>query len=195
MKKVKILLGLILVLSGCSIQPTQYNLSASGDFPEIEKKQDIPDIEVVDFKYEPNIKISQNTVSMRGCWSCGSDDSTPGFVYTTPIKDIIKGEVEKALKEVINPKILSSCQLGATVHTVSWNSLNGDTTADMTFMLMKDEQIKFIKRTRGFYDRGVFELGLKGDMYTMASRNAVSLLVNDNGFLKEVEKNCTVSSL
>jgi hypothetical protein len=195
MKKVLMLLGLVLVLSGCSAQPMKYDLSASGDFPVIEKRQDIPKMEVVDFKYEPNINISQNTTSALGCFSCGADGDTPFFVYTLPVKDIIKGEVEKALKEVINPTMLSSCQLGATVHLVAWNKLDGDTTVDMTFMLMKEEQIKLIKRTRGFYDRGVLELGLKGALFTMASRNAVSLLVTDNDFLNEVEKSCTVSSL
>lgn len=195
MKKVIMLLGLVLVISGCSVQPMKYDLSASGDFPAIEKRQGIPNIELADFKYEPNIKISQNTTSMLGCLVCSADGDTAGFVYTAPIKDIIKGEVEKALKEVINPKVLSSCQLSATVHLVAWNMFDGDTTVDMTFMLMKEEQIKFIKRARGFYDRGVLELRLKGEVFTMASRNAVSLLVTDNDFLNEVDKSCTVASL
>ena len=189
------LLALVLVISGCSIQPTQYDLSASGDFTAIEKKQDIPKMELVDFKYEPHIKISQNTTSGLGCVVCQSDGSTAGIVYTTPINEIVKAEIEKALKEVTTPTALSSCQLGATIHTAAWNVLDGEKTLDMTFMLMKEDQIKFIKRVRGTYYGGIFGRTNFNRIFVNASRNAVSLLVTDNDFLNEIDKSCTVSSL
>jgi hypothetical protein len=195
MKKVLMLLGLVLVISGCSIQPTQYDLSASGDFTAIEKKQDIPKMEVVNFKYEPHIKISQNTISAFGCIPCQADGSTAGIVYTTPINEIVKAEVEKALKEVTTPTVLSSCQLGATIHTAAWNVWDGETTLDMTFMLIKEDQIKFFKRIRGSYDGGIFGGPDFNRVFVNASRKAVSLLVTNNDFLNEVDKSCTVSSL
>ena len=189
------LLGLVLVLSGCSIPPMQYNLPASGDFPEIEKKQNIPDIEVVDFKYEPPIKISQHTISLINCYWCQADGSTQGTVFAKPLDEIIQAELSNALEEVVISNQESSCSLAGTLHLAGWDYMNGDTTLDMTLVLMKEEQIKFVKRVRGFNDRGFFEFSNQGGLFTLATRNAVSLLVTDNDFLNEVEKSCTVSSL
>ncbi len=187
----KVILSTVLILSGCAVHPQDYDLSTSGTYPPIKSKKNISNLEVVEFKYEPHINLSQNAISHLGCLPCQSDGSTSGVVFTSPINEIVQSEVENALQEVIVPTANSSCKLSATIHMAAWDVMDGDSIVDLTYMLMQDDQIKFIKRIRGHYDSGIFELHSIDRFLANASRKSVGLLVNNNEFLGAVSKNCS----
>ncbi|MDF1628708.1 MAG: hypothetical protein P1U78_02830 [Alcanivoracaceae bacterium] len=189
MKKLFVPMAL-LVLSGCAVKPQSYDLSTANKLAPIATKENIPSIFVSDFKYEPNVRISQNTISQFGCLLCKSDGSSLGFVFEEPVGKIIQAEVRSALAEVIIPTSKTSCELGATIHLVAWDSWDGDTTVDLTFILSSSGQIKFIKRIRGHHESGIFEIHKVNRMLAKASRNSVEKLVTNDEFLKELSTNC-----
>jgi hypothetical protein len=184
----KLLLPIVIILSGCSVQPQLYDLSTSGSFPPIQTKQNIANIEVVDFKYEPHVRISQNTISHLGCLPCQSDGSTPGIVFTNTIHEIVQTEVESALKEVMLPSLSSSCKLSATIHMAAFDVMDGDSIVDLTYTLIKKDQITFIKQIRGHYDSSLFEINKIDRFLAKASRKSAGLLVTNNDFLDEIKK-------
>lgn len=185
------LLPIVLIISGCAVKPRNYDLSTSSILPPIAIKQNISSIIVSDFKYEPNVRISQNTISSLGCLPCQSDGGTAGFVFDEPINKIVQTEVKAALKEVMIPSSKSSCVLNATIHLAAWDVMDGDSTVDLTYVLSSSEQIKFIKRVRGYYDASLFELQKTNRILAKASRNSVEKLVTDDEFLKIVNINCS----
>ncbi|PNI06177.1 hypothetical protein C1N32_04040 [Vibrio diazotrophicus] len=190
MKFVWILLAL--VLTGCATKPLPYDMQTSDNsYEPIKVKKNLSNLELGDFEYKPNIKISSHTTSQVGCVFCNSDGSSAGFVYAEPVSEIIKVEVQNALNEVTIPSNQNVCKLSATIHLVAWDSLDGDTTVDMTYKLMKEEQIKFIRRIRTDYDNGIFELVPLKRLFATAARENVSTLVNDNEFIEQVETICT----
>lgn len=183
-------LPLCFVLSGCSVQPQYYDLSTSGMFDPVQSKQNISNVEIMDFRYEPHVRISQNTISHLGCLSCQSDGSTPGFVFSSTISQIVQAEVKNAFQEVILPTQNTQCKLSATIHMAAWDVIDGDSIVDLTYTLIKDDQIKYIKRVRGHHDSALFE-GNKIDRFlAKASRNSVSVLLTEDGFLNEINNSC-----
>jgi len=186
-----ILVFMILVLSGCAVKPQVYDLSTSGIYKPIVSKQNLPNILITDFKYEPSINISQNTISHFGCIPCQSDGSTPGIVFSDPINKIILAEVKSAFKEVIVPTAKSSCSLSATIHLAAWNGMNGDSTVDLTYMLSNSDQIKYIKRIRGTYDNSFFEINKINRFLAKATRKTVEELITNDEFLNEISTVCS----
>ncbi|PNH91336.1 hypothetical protein [Vibrio diazotrophicus] len=190
MKFVWILLAL--VLTGCATKPLPYDMQTSDNsYEPIKVKKNLSNLELGDFEYKPNIKISAHTTSFFGCLPCQSDGSTVGFVFAEPVSEIIKAEVKNALNEVTIPSGENSCQLSATVHLVAWDTLDGDTTVDLTYKLMKEQEIKFIRRIRTDYDNGLFSVNKIDRFFAKATRENVSTLVNDNEFIEQVETICT----
>lgn len=187
----KLLLPIVIALSGCSVQPQYYDLSTSAAYPPIQIKQNITNLEVVNFKYDPHVRISQNTISHLGCLPCQSDGSTPGIVFANTIPEIVQTEVESALKEVMLPAPNSSCKLSATIHMAAYDVMDGDSIVDLTYTLTKKDQITFIKRIRGHYDSSLFEINKIDRFLAKASRISAGLLVTNNAFLDEIKKNCT----
>jgi hypothetical protein len=186
----RFLLPIVLMISGCAVKPQIYDLSTSSILPPIVTKQNIPNIVVSDFKYEPNIRISQNTISFLGCLACQSDGGTPGFLFEEPVGKIVQTEVKAALKEVMLPTSKSSCVLNATIHLAAWNLMDGDSTVDLTYILLSSNQVKFIKRVRGYHDASLFELNKIDRILAKASRSSVEKLITDDEFLKTVGINC-----
>jgi hypothetical protein len=182
---------LALVLSGCAVQPQIYDLSTSGAFPPIQTKQNITNLEVEDFKYEPHVSISQNTISHLGCLPCQADGSSAGIVFASPISEIVQSEVKNALNEVIIPTTNPECKLGATIHMAAWDVMDGDSIVDITYSLTKKDQIKFIKRVRGHHDSGLFEQHKIERFLAKASRKSAGLLVTNNEFLRALQNYCT----
>jgi hypothetical protein len=187
----KLFFPLVLIVSGCAVQPQHYDLSTSGAFPPIQTKQNITNLEVSAFKYEPHVRISQNTISHLGCLPCQADGSTPGLVFASPINEIVQAEVTNALDEVIIPTANPECKLGATIHMAAWDVMDGDSIVDITYTLTKQDQIKFIKRVRGHHDSGLFEINKIERFLAKASRQSAGLLVTNNEFLQELKNNCT----
>lgn len=182
---------LVLVVSGCAVQPQIYDLSTSGAFPPIQTKQNITNLEVENFKYEPHVSISQNTISHLGCLPCQADGSTAGLVFASPISEIVQSEVKNALNEVIIPTTTPECKLGATIHMAAWDVMDGDSIVDITYSLSKQNQIQFIKRVRGHHDSGLFEQNKIERFLAKASRNSAGLLVTNNEFLRALQNHCT----
>lgn len=188
----KLFLPLIALLSGCAVQPQHYDLSTSGTYEPIQSRQNLPNLEIVDFKYEPHVRISQNSMSQLGCLPCQSDGSTPGVVFSNTIAEIVQSEVSNALKEVMLPSQQTQCQLSATIHMAGWDAINGDSIVDLTYTLLKEGDIKSIKRIRGYHDNGMFETNRLDRFLAKASRKSVSMLLTDSGFLQELNKQCPV---
>jgi hypothetical protein len=186
----KLLIFVMLALSGCAVKPQMYDLSTSRTFKPIVTKQNLPNIEITDFKYEPNIRISQNTISHLGCLPCQSDGSTPGLLFADSINKIVQVEVKSAFKEFVLPTSKSSCTLNATIHLAAWDVMDGDTIVDLTYVLSKSDQVKFIKRIRGHYDNGLFESFKFDRILAKASRKSVEELVVNDDFLNEVNSTC-----
>ena len=145
----KLFLPLIALLSGCAVQPQHYDLSTSGTYEPIQSRQNVSNLEITDFKYEPHVRISQNTVSHLGCLPCQSDGSTPGLVFSSTVAEIVQAEVKNAFQEVMLPSQETQCKLSATIHMAAWDVMNGDSIVDLTYALIKDGDIKSIKRIRG----------------------------------------------
>ena len=181
---------IFLLLSGCASSPQEYDMSTSSILPPIITKQKIPNILISDFKYEPSISINQNTISNIGCLPCHSDGSTPGFVYAKPINEIVETEVKGAFKEVIIPSNTSQCKLSATIHLVAFNSMNGDSVVDLTYILSSSNKIKLIKRIRGEQGGGLLEINKIDRLLAKASRSSVEKLVTNTEFLNEIQKSC-----
>ena len=186
----KMFLPLILTLAGCAVQPQHYDLSTSSTFEPIQSKQNISNLEIVDFKYEPHVRISQNTMSQLGCLPCQSDGSTPGMVFTNTIAEIVQSEVSNALQEVLLTSQQAQCQLSATIHLAGWDAINGDSIVDLTYTLIKDGNIKSIKRIRGHHDNGLFETNRIDRFLAKASRKSVSILLTDSSFLQDLNSQC-----
>ncbi|MGI2138758.1 hypothetical protein [Shewanella baltica] len=186
----KLFLPLILIASGCAVQPQNYDLSTSGSFPPIKTKQNITNLEISTFKYEPHVSISQNTISHLGCLPCQADGSSAGLVFSTPINEIVQAEVKNALDEVIIPSVNPECKLGATIHMAAWDVMDGDTIVDITYTLTKFDQIKYIKRIRGHHDSALFETNKIDRFLAKASRKSAELLVTNNEFFREWQSNC-----
>lgn len=186
----KLFFPLVLVVSGCAIQPQQYDLNTSGIYPPIRTKQNITNLEIGNFKYEPHVSISQNTISQLGCLPCQADGSTAGIVFASPIREIVQAEVKNALNEVVIPSPNPECKLGATIHMAAWDVMDGDSIVDITYIITKQNQIKFIKRIKGHYDNGFFERYRIERFLAKASRISVELLVTNNDFLLELETHC-----
>ena len=189
-KMIFIIFTVIFILSGCAVKPTPYDLTMSSTLPPITTKKNIPNIKVGDFKYEPNIRISQNIISHLGCIPCQSDGSTPGFLFEQSVSQIITAEVKSVLDEVIIPTSKSSCTLNATIHLAAFDVMDGDTTVDLTYTLSESQNIKFIKRIRGHHDASLFEFQKVNRILSKASRNSVEQLVTNDEFLKAVNLNC-----
>ena len=187
----KLFFPLVLIVSGCAVQPQHYDLSTSGAFPPIQTKQNITNLEVSAFKYEPHVRISQNTISHLGCLPCQADGSSPGLVFASPINEIVQAEVTNALDEVIIPTANPECKLGATIHMAAWDVMDGDSIVDITYTLTKQDQIKFIKRVRGHHDSGLFETHKIERFLAKASRQSAGLLVTNNEFLQALKINCS----
>ena len=183
------LIFIALVLSGCAVKPYVYDMSTSRIYEPIANKQNLPNILITDFKYEPSINISQHTISKSGCLFCQSDGSTPGFVYSDPVNKIIQAEVKAAFKEVVIPTSKSSCTLSAIIHLAGFNIFSGP-TVDLTYMLSDSDQIKFIKRIRSIDDI-VFGFHKVNRMVTRASRKSVEELISNEEFLNVVSAICS----
>ena len=179
-----ILICIALVLSGCAVKPYVYDMSTSGIYEPIAHKQNLPDILITDFKYEPSINISQHTISKIGCLFCQSDGSSPGVVYSDPINKIIQAEVKAAFKEMVIPTSKSSCTLSAIIHLAAVN------TVDLTYMLSNSDQIEFIKRIRASGDN-IFGIHKVNRALTRASRKSVEELISNEEFLNVVSTICS----
>ncbi|WP_375750964.1 hypothetical protein [Vibrio sp. HN007] len=191
-KKALLALGLV-TLVGCSASPIQYDLTAEDTLIVVKSERNIPNIQVGEFKYEPHIKISQYTMSVFGCIPCQSDGSTAGLTYTKPINEIVKSETKIALDEIVLPSKNSSCSLDATIHLAARDNLVGSEIIDLSYMLVKDDEIKFIKRIRSEYDKGLlFQSWLRRSLAN-TSRQALGELVTNTAFLEVVEQSCSSS--
>lgn len=185
-----LILPLVMALSGCAVQPQNYDLSTSAIFEPVKSKKNISNIEIINFKYEPNIHISQNTISYLGCFRCQEDGSSPGVVFSNTVSEIVQAEVKSAFQEVLLPTKNAQCKLGATIHMAAWDIGDGDSIVDLTYTLIKDGNIKYIKRIRGEHDSKLFEASKPERLLAKASRKSVSMLLTDSGFLSELDNSC-----
>lgn len=183
-------LAVVLLLSGCAVKPQNYDLNTSDTFPPLPTIKNITNLEVDKFTYEPNVAISQYSISALGCAMCSNDGSSQGFVFSSPISEIVRAEVKKGLDEVIIPTDKPECKLNATVHLAAWNGVDGDSTVDLTYIITKQEQIKFIKRIRGYNDASVFAFEKVDRILAKATRNSVGQLVTDGEFLNTLKNHC-----
>jgi hypothetical protein len=179
----------LLIFSGCTLKPINYDLSTQNRLPPIKSNNNIPYISIYNFQYEPSIGISQNSMSLN-CLTCDSNGSTPSFIFDIPIKEIVQAEISSAFKESMIPSANPLCELSATIHLASWNNINGDSTVDLTYTLSKDKQIKFIKRITGYYNSSIFELQRTNKILAKASRDSAEKLINNKLFLESIDNNC-----
>ncbi|MEZ9524679.1 hypothetical protein [Enterovibrio norvegicus] len=193
MKKTCLLMTLL--MAGCSVKPIDYDTeNFSHKFSPIEVKENIENLQVIDFDYEPHLKISAHSTSFLGCLPCSSDGSTVGFVYSKPVSEIIRAEVEQALSEVLVPTNDATCQLGAKVHMVAWDAVDGDTVVDITYILKQEGNIEYIRRIRAEYDNGILESSPSDRLFAKATRQSVSTLVSNKDFINTTNAFCSNSS-
>lgn len=188
MKKVIIITAML--LGGCSSQPIQYDLAGNYSADPINVKKNIPNISVSGFTYEPHRNISQYATSGFGCGLCQSDGSWKGFVFQQPVKDIIQAEAETAFKEISAGKSNGHCTLSGQIHAVGFNTMNSDTTVDLTYILKINESAEYVKRVKGIYDGGIFEVQKIEKVWAKPTRNSVQQLVWDSNFIELVHKKC-----
>jgi len=180
----------VILLSGCSAKPIQYDLTGNYSGTPISVQKNIPNISVSDFIYEPHRNISQYVTSSFGCLFCNSDGSSQGFVYQQPIKNIIQSEVDIAFREVSVGKNSEKCSLTGQIHAVGWDQVNGDTTVDLTYILKIKESAEYVKRIRSVYDAGIFEFQKIDKFWAKPIRQSVQELVLDNNFTNLLNKKC-----
>ncbi|NYR14177.1 hypothetical protein HC000_17255 [Pseudoalteromonas sp. MIP2626] len=189
MKKVMIITSIL--LSGCAAQPIQYDLAGNYAGNPININKNIPEISINNFTYEPHRNISQYATSGFGCVLCQSDGSWKGFVFQQPVKDIIQAEAELAFKEIAAGKSNGTCELNGQIHAVGWNSNNSDTTVDITYILKIGESAEYVKRVKGLYDGGIFEMQKIEKIWAKPTRASVQELVWDKNFVELLHKKCT----
>lgn len=186
----KALVVAVILLSGCSVKPIQYDLTGNYSGKPITVQKNIPTISVSDFTYEPHRNISQYMTSGFGCLLCNADGSHQAFVYQQPVKNIIQSEVKIAFKEISAGKNSEKCTLTGQIYAVGWDSINGDTTVDLTYILKIQDSAEYVKRIRGVYDAGIFEMQKVDKFWAKPTRKTVQELVWDNDFLNIVNKKC-----
>jgi len=179
-----------ILLTGCAAKPIQYDLSGKYTDSPISVKKNIPSLSVNNFTYEPHKNISQYATSGFGCLLCNADGSFRGFVYEQPVKDIIESEVQLAFEEVMVGKETNKCSLSGQIHAVGWDSINGDTTVDLTYILKIEKSAEYIKRIKGVYDAGIFEFQKVDKFWAKPTRVTVQQLLRDNNFVSLVNKKC-----
>jgi len=189
-KNLLISIFIIVFFSACSIKPQAYDLSTKAISPVLNIDKNIPSFEITNFKYKPNIKISQHTTSMLGCFPCKADGSSPGTLYAEPISEIIKAEVKNAFNEIMIGKINKTCQLTATIHLVGFDIMDGDSSVDLTYYLLKNKNTIFKRRVKGHYNAELFDPLARDRLYSKASRNSVEKLVNQSDFLEIINTKC-----
>lgn len=189
MKKAMIITAIL--LSGCAAQPIQYDLAGNYADKAIQISKNIPNIKIDNFSYEPHRNISQYSTSGFGCVLCQSDGSWRGFVFQQPVKDIIQAEAELAFKEITAGRSNGSCELNGQIHAVGWNSNNSDTTVDITYILKIGASAEYVKRIKGLYDGGIFEMQKVEKIWAKPTRDSVQQLVWDKAFVELVNEKCT----
>lgn len=180
-----------ILLSGCAVQPIQYDLAGNYTGNPININKNIPEIRINNFTYEPHRNISQYVTSGFGCLICQSDGSSTGFVFQQPVKDIIQAEAELAFKEIAAGKSNGACELNAQIHAVGFNVNNSDTTVDITYILKIGESAEYVKRIKGLYDGGIFELQKIEKIWAKPTRASVQELVFDKNFVELLHNKCT----
>ena len=180
-----------ILLSGCSAQPIQYDLSGNYAGTPISIDKNIPEISINNFTYEPHRNISQYATSGFGCILCQSDGSLRAFVFQQPVKDIIQAEVELAFKEIASGKSNGTCELNGQIHTVGWNGNNSDSTVDITYILKIGDSAEYVKRVKGLYDGGIFEMQKIEKIWAKPTRASVQELVWDKNFVELLHNKCT----